>query len=482
MNLASVAARGALITLVGQGGRIALQLLGVIVLARLLGPQDFGLIAMSTVFIGVAELLRDFGLSNAAIQAKTLTNHQRDTLFWLNTALGALLCCALYFGAPLIAALYDHEQLVSILQWLSLVLLFGGIGTQYRASLTRRMQFGRLVSADLLSQALGLSLGVGTALAGWGPYALVAQQLGIAALELILVAIAGRWIPRLPRRNINIWPFVKYGINLLITQMLIYVSKNSDKVVLGLRFSASTVGIYDRAYQLLMVPLMQLNSPFTRVALPTLSKLQDDPEIFARYLLRAQKLLMYLAVSIVAFIASQALPIVNILLGERWEDSAKILQILAVGGLFYVVYYTTMWIFLSKALTKEYLYFTLLTRPIMIALICSGSIWGAEGVAYGYSLFLILQWPFALWWVRDVPGVYGRAIFLNGLRIILLLIAATAPGFAVSTMWRPLPDILNLGIGAACMGILMAIAVVVVPSFRSDYRDLKDALKRALQR
>ena len=129
------AARGALVTVGAQGVKIVLQVVGVVVLARLLSPGDYGLVAMVTAIIGVAEIFRDFGLSSAAVQAKTLSKAQRDNLFWINTAAGGLLTVIVFFGAPLVALLYGRGELVGLTQVLAFIFVLNGMGTQFRADL-----------------------------------------------------------------------------------------------------------------------------------------------------------------------------------------------------------------------------------------------------------------------------------------------------------------------------------------------------------
>lgn len=469
-----------MVTLVGQGARIILQLVGVVVLARLLAPADFGLIAMAAAFIGLGELLRDFGLSSAAIQSKKLSTEQRDNLCWLNISLGLALCIATVVAAPAIATFFGDVALVPIIRWLSLVLLFGGASTQFRASLTREMKFGELAICDVIAPAAGLATGVVSALHGWNAYALVAQQVSGAAIGLIAVIVAARWLPSHPRLRANVRPFLKYGTDLFTSQVLVYSSKNVDTIVLGARFGAGAVGIYDRAFQLMMTPIMQLNAPFTRVALPTLSRLQDDPQNFSRYLLRAQKLLMYFMVTILAIGAAHAVPIVDIVLGSSWSASAPLLQILAIGGIFQMVGYSTMWIFLSKGLTREWLLFTIVARTLMIMLILGGSYLSVTGVAVGYSVGLAMQWPIGLWWVRKIPGVRSGVLFINGCKVIALLVMAATPSFVISTWWRPLSGGLNIATGMLSMVLVLSVALVIVPGLRADLGDVKDVLKRAV--
>src|SRR5690606_2130147 len=189
-GLGARAARGAAVTLSAQLGKIIIQVTSVVILARLLTPHDYGLIAMVIAVIGIGEVFRDFGLSSAAIQAPTLSTPQRDNLFWINTAIGVALAVVVYFGAGLLAVAYRQPDLVPITQALSLTFLLNGLATQYRASLIRALKFRLLAVADIAAPTVALVVAIGVGVAGWGYWALVAQQLTSAVVLLAVVVIA----------------------------------------------------------------------------------------------------------------------------------------------------------------------------------------------------------------------------------------------------------------------------------------------------
>ena len=214
------AVRGAAVTSVGQALRILIQLASVVIMARLLSPADHGLFAMVMSIAGIAEVFRDFGLSQAAVQAPTLSRAQRSNLFWVNSAIGAALAVLVFLSSWGIAALYGREELAPLAQLASLAFLVNGLATQHRAGLNRALRFGALAIADVLASVAGLGVGVSLALAGAGPWALVAQLLGSSLATLVLVVALGRWLPGLPRRGVPIRGFIRFGWNLVAMQLV----------------------------------------------------------------------------------------------------------------------------------------------------------------------------------------------------------------------------------------------------------------------
>jgi PST family polysaccharide transporter len=467
-SLGSRAARGAAVTLAGQAGRVTVQFLGIVLLARLLRPDDFGILAMVTAIVGIGEVVRDFGLSSAMIQAREVSKAQRDNLFWINSAIGAALGVVVCLVAQTIAQIYGRPELEVVAQALSLTFLFNGLSTQFRAGLNRAMKFGKLASIEIGGQAVGVLAGVATALAGGSYWALVVQQVGqAAAIFLLLIATSG-WFPRLPRRAASMGQFFGYGGPLMGTQLVGYVSQNVDSVIIGTQFGATALGLYNRAFQLLMMPLLQINAPSTRVALPVLSRLKDDPIRFSAYLLRGQTVLLHIVVAIFAIGCAQAGPLIVVLLGDQWLDAAPIFQILAVAGVFHAASYALYWVFLAKGLTGTHLIFSLATRPLTIGLILLGAMWGPLGVATGYSLGLVILWPLTLWWIKRKSDAPVMALFTNAVRVIVGYGAAGIVSFATTAFlldWAPVATLL---LGGGTFLAAVALLALCWPRFRED--------------
>ncbi len=452
----------------GQLGRVLVQVAGVVVLARLLDPQDYGLLAMVMVIIGIGEVFRDFGLSTASVQAKTLSDQERSNLFWINSGIGLLLAGAVAACSPLVALLFSDERLVGLTLVLSATFLFNGVGTQFRADLNRGLRFGRLVVADMAAHLLGLLAGVVMALAGFGYWALAGQQIVLSVVTLVAVAALTGWRPGRYRRDVPIRKFVSFGADVVGAQLLGYASKNVDTMVIGVTLGATPLGLYNRAYQLLALPLSQVNAPATRVALPVLSRLQDDRERFAAYLLAGQTAMLHVVVTIFSLSAALAVPLVELVLGTKWAAAAPLFQILAVAGVFQTAGYATYWTFLAKGLTRSQLLWQLASRPLVIGAVIAGSFWGLAGIATAYAGASVATWALGLLWIGRASDAPTGRMAINVLRVIAGYLVCAAAAYAVFRLLGDAPAVLVVLAGAGAWLAAWALVVAVWPSFRAD--------------
>ena len=464
----------------GQLARLLLQFAGIVILARLLTPRDYGLLAMVMAIIGVGELLRDLGLSTASIQAGSVTKWQRDNLFWINSGIGLALSAGAFLSAGTIAAFYGEPLLERIVQALSPTFLVNGLGAQYRADLTRRLRLTHLAIITVAALCLGLASGIALAYAGAGYWALVAYQLVNSSATLVLSMLAAGWLPGRVHRAANMTPFLRFGWNLLGVQLITYLSRNLSSILIGNRFGADTLGLYDRAFQLLMLPLNQINAPATTVALPFLSRLQNDRERFALFLLHGQTVLIHLTISIFSFACAQAEPLILLTLGEQWRETIPLFQILTVAGVFQAASYATAWVFLAKGLMSSNLKFSVASRALLIAIVFLGLPWGVEGVAAGYSAGLAAMWPLGLWWIGRHSDAPALAMLGNGTRAIVGYAVCGLASYSASHLLGSSSQIASLGAGMAGMLAGFLTACAIWPAFRRDVAAI--ARTRALLR
>ena len=429
-QLGQRAARGAVLTLSAQALRVLVQLVSVVVLARLLTPHDYGLVAMVLAIIGVGEIFRDFGLSSAAVQAPSLSVAQRTTLFWVNSAIGAALALLVVLLAPLLAAFYGEPQLEGIARMLAPVFLANGLATQYRASLVRDLRFRALAVADIASAVLGLGSAIAAAVAGLGFGALVLQQLVQAVALLIILAVAARWLPGVPRPGTPVRGLLGFGGALVGSQLVGYVANNVDSVIIGLRFGAGPLGIYSRAFQLLMTPLNQVRSPLTSVALPVLSRLADDASRFERYVSLGQRALGYTLVAGLGLVAAAAEPLTEVLLGPQWLNAAPVLRLLAVAGVFQTLAFVGYWVYLARGLTTTLLHYSIASAVIRVSCVLVGSLGGIVGVALGYAIAPAVSWPLSLWWLSRRSGLPVARLYAGAGRILASVAVAGVGAWA----------------------------------------------------
>jgi O-antigen/teichoic acid export membrane protein len=470
-GLGTRAARGAALTLGGQGARVLVQIVSVVVLARLLTPDDYGLIAMVVSVVGIGEIFRDFGLSSAAIQARELSGAQRTNLFWLNALIGVLLAVIVAIGAGLLAALYGRPELVAIAQVLSVTFVVNGLATQFRATLVRELRFRPLAIADAAAPAIALVAAIAAALAGWGYWSLVVQQLALALALLVLFAIAARWLPGLPHRA-PMRGLVSFGSNIVASQLIGYVANNVDSVLIGVRFGAGPLGIYNRAFHLLMTPLNQVRTPLTSVALPVLSRLADDGRRFGDFVARGQVALGYTLVVGLAIVIGTAEPLTLLLLGERWALVEPILRLLAVAGVFQTLAFVGYWVYLARGLTGDLVRYSLVSAAIKIACIVVGSLWGVLGVAVGYAIAPALSWPISLWWLSRLTPLPTRRLYAGAARILGTVTLAVVAAALATALTRPWGSVVQLVAGSAAALASYGLAVLAVAPVRRDVADV----------
>jgi PST family polysaccharide transporter len=481
-SLGRVAARGAGVTLGTQAVRFVIQIGSLAVLSRLLTPAEVGLVAMVTAVLGVAEIIRDFGLSAAAIQAPTLSAVERSNLFWLNLSIGAGCTVVAVLVAPLLALLYGVPAVVPVVLALAGLFLVSGANTQYRADLSRDLRFGALALTDVAAQLLSVGVAITAAASGSGAWAIVLQQVTFVVTTFVCNALQSRWRPQRPDRSVPMGRFVRFGAQLLGTNLMGFAVNNVDNVAVGAYWGAGPLGLYSRAYQLLQVPLQQVNAPIGRVVLPVLSRVQDDRVVFQRYFQLFQLAICYTLGLGFALLAGVAQPLVHLLLGRAWWDAAPILAVLAVGGVFKGIDSANYQIWVAKGLTGRLLRFYALTRPVMIALILAGLPWGPVGVATGHLVAAVAHWAVGLTYVCRLSSLNRGPLFAQSFRAMVLVIAPAGVLARLCAGIQASPTI-QLASGLA-LGLLWTLVLTaVVPPLRRDVGPvvtvLRDAFRRA---
>ncbi|WP_345711027.1 lipopolysaccharide biosynthesis protein, partial [Kineococcus glutinatus] len=466
-NLNRAAGRGAVVTLGTQGLRLVVQVAGLAVLGRLLAPHDYGLVAIVSVLVSAGELFRDFGLSAAAIQAKTLTPGQRDNLFWVNSGIGVALAVLLCATSPVLAHFYGDDRLVLLVVVMSSIFVLNGLCTQYRAGLARDLKFGRLSGAELTGQVVGVVVAVSIAVLGGGYWALAAQWISAQSVALGLAVLWSRWLPGRPNRDASVRPFLRFGSALLGSTLLNNAVNYASPLALGITSTPAAVGMYNRAQQLVTMPLVQVQAPTTRVALPVLARLQDDTDRFSALLLRGQLALLAVVGLIFATLFAQAPSAVRVLLGPQWGATVPLFRLLLVAGFFQAATYAASWVFQARGLTGSQLRYALLIKPLSVVVIVIGASWGPVGAAVACAVVMALGWPASLLWLRTIGGVPTARMLGNGLRVGALSVVAALASWG-ATHALGMPPLLDLVVGGLVTCLVAAVPVALVPGYRRE--------------
>jgi O-antigen/teichoic acid export membrane protein len=385
--------RGGAVTLVSQGGNFLLSLGSTAVLARLLTPADFGLIAMATALTALADMFKDAGLSSATVQRADITHEQISTLFWINVTLSLLLTLAVAALAPGVAWLYSEPRLTYITLSLSTLFILGGLTTQHRALLRRQMRYGTLAWIAMVSKSFGIATAIVAAAIGAHHWALVSMLAVTALVNAILVWIVSPWRPGPPVRGSGVKPMLAFGLGLSGSSFMSFLRRNIDGVLIGMFYGTVPLALYKKAYQILLLPIMQINAPISGVAIPTLSRLQNSPIRFRAAYCRAMTLVTAINMPVIAFFGVMAHEVVQVVLGEQWVEAAAIFLALVPAACMGTLNRAGGWVFVSLGRSgKQFLANTCMTIAAVLAVLV-GLAWGPHGVAVAVSITYVLCMP-----------------------------------------------------------------------------------------
>ena len=470
--------RGGVMTITSQGAQFLILSTATVVLARLLTPADFGIVAMVTAVTGLGSAFADLGLSEATIQRKEISHNQVSALFWINVGIGLGLMLLTVALAPILAWFYKEPRLKDITFLLSLTFLISGLRVQHDALLKRQMRFSLLAIRDLTACCLAVPLAIAMAWKGWGYWAIVAIPLTANSTQMVLSWLMVRWKPGLPRRDTKVGSMIVFGGNVAASYLVLNLSRNADNVLIGWYWGAGPLGLYSRAFNLLALPVRELSGPAGSVAVPAFSRIQGDPERFARYYLRTVNLMIWIGAAIFGFLFVAAEPVVVLTLGHKWIEAAPVFQILAICALGQLLFEPTIWLFVSRGESGRLLKLLLTVSPIVIASFVIGLPFGIKGVALSGSLVLLAIFPWILKYSfrgTDLTlGRLGKAILCP----ISLCLAGICMGKVALHLMAPQHIVTQLMVTGLGFGLAYSLSLFV-PSVREEVWSLKQVFVKS---
>lgn len=453
------AVRGGAVTAGAQAVLFSVQFVGTILLARLLAPNDFGLVAMVIAVVGFLDTFKDLGLSAATIQRPEITRSQVNSLFWVNVAAGGVLTLATLALAPGLAWFYGRPELVGIAAAISVGFLISGVSAQQYALLRRSMQFGRIAAIDIVAAIVSTAAGLAAAWHGLSYWSIVVQRLTKPTVAALALWSTTSWRPGFQRWDPTVAPMLRFGGFLAVNNIMNYAARNVDNIAIGWMWGAGALGVYSRAYNLLLLPISQVSAPMLSVAMPAFSRLHDDPARFRQgylYLLRVAGLVL---VPPIAVLIACADDVVLLLLGGQWLEVAVIYRWLSVIALVQPMTVTCGILFLSSGRSKEMARVTLVNACLTVASIMIALPYGPAAVAASYAVSgLIVRTPILIHASARITAVTARDMYaivvpqlLLGCAIVvcgwyavqqidtahhwLRIAAATAVGTTLGLLW-----------------------------------------------
>lgn len=402
------AGRGAkwslLSNLVQQVGRLAFT----VVLARIIGPRDFGIVAQAIIYVGFVHLLLDQGFGAALIQKRRLEERDIGSVVWLNLVASVVMVGATILLAPAIARFFQTPEVASVLRVMSIAVLIYGLSVVPLSLMNRNLRFRIMAMIDVVSVVVGGVTGVVVAIAGAGYWAVVAQTLVSASCSLIgLLLLTG--VPPMSASWRSLRSLMGFSLNLFGARVVQYSGTNTDNILVGRFLGPVDLAFYALSYRMLTLPIQTFGRMVNQVAFPIFSRFQDEPERIRDWFLlstRATALFTYPALALALVLVPDLVPLV---MGERWEPAVVPMQLFTIVAFRVIVSKLAGPVFMAVGMTKFVLRLSIVEVLLIVAGCAVGLQWGLVGVAAGYAVARYLSGPLIVAGLKRAIPLKGRA-------------------------------------------------------------------------
>ncbi|MDC7226165.1 MAG: lipopolysaccharide biosynthesis protein [Spirochaetales bacterium] len=347
-----------------------------LVLARLLTPDDFGIIGILLVFIIIAEAIINNGFGQAVIQKKDISEDDLTTAFLLSLVMSIILYFVIYLASPTIALFYERTELISFNRVLALVIVFDSLVVIQQAKFQREMDFKSLSLITIVSSLISGIIGVILAFFEFGVWALIAQMLGQKMIMAAYLWIKSNWVPKGKLTKESLRHMFSYGWKLQVSGVLSQSFRHINSLIIGKTFSVDLVGYYTQAKNLKDLPMVTLSSIINKVAFPVFSSIQDDKDRLKKGYKTSIKMLVFISFPLMIGLAATAENLIPVLLGEQWEPSIKFFQLLCFAGMIYPMQTSNINILKVTGRTDLYLKLELFKKLVTISAIIISIRWG----------------------------------------------------------------------------------------------------------
>lgn len=465
--------RGALSTGAGTIVKATMQVVSIIALTRLLTPRDFGVMAMVFPIIGFAAVVQEAGLGWAVLQRNEISERELSTMFWLNVALGLLLSLMFVALAPLAARFYGEPRVTALTMASASLLMLAALATQPMAILNRNLRFGLMATIDAASLTVGTVLAISVAYLTHSYWAIFLINFGTSLTGCILAWLFSRWRPgkRAPLRQVI--DLVRFGGHMTVSNVASYFGRNLDNILIGRVWGAIALGFYERAYKIVLLPILFVHMPLFRLVVPMLSQTRDNADRYRRIFMLSFQGSLLLAVPGVLLLAAATELMVSIAMGPQWVDSSPIFAWLTLACLAQLAVGPLTMIFVSQARSRDLVHSSIATSLYNVAAFLIGIQWGALGVAKVYAIGEVFRAPVMLWYATRV----GPVSFRNALGGVVPFLFAGLICYALLVFFdHSMANAIHPFI-KALLGVLIAYGTMVPlmllsPSMRFFFREL----------
>ncbi len=430
-----------------------------IVLARILAPEDYGTIALVTVFTTILQVFVDSGLGTALIQKKDADDLDFSSVFFFNFAVCLFLYAVMFIAAPFIAVFYDDTTLTPVIRVISLTIVISGVKGIQQAYVSRHMLFKRFFFSTIGGTVFSAIFGIGLAYAGCGVWALVAQQLSNTAIDTFILWLTVRWRPKKMFSWKRLKNLLGFGWKLLVSSLLDVCYNNLRNLIIGKMYSSSNLAFYNQGDKFPKVIVTNINTSIDSVLLPTMSSAQDDRERVKNMTRRAIKTSTYAMAPLMMGLAFCAEPVVHLVLTDKWLPCVPFLRVFCITYMFWPVHTANLNAINAMGRSDCFLRLEIVKKTVGMVLLLSTMWFGVMAMAYSLLLNSILSQIINSWPNRKLLN-YG---YLEQVRDFMPgILLAVFMGICVYFIgYIPLPTIVVLLI-QVIVGALIYITVSAV--------------------
>jgi O-antigen/teichoic acid export membrane protein len=371
--------------IISEGLRFISRTLVAVVLARTLGPHDFGIAGMALILSSFVVAFADLGLGGAVVQAERVTEVALATVFWTSVAAGVLFSAIGVLGAGAFAAFFHEPRVAPLVQVLSLTFLITSLGSTHRSLLARAMDFRNLELRFLAGVLAGAGAGVAAALAGFGPWALIIQEVVVASVSTALLWILMPWRPRIAFSSHDLRSLGLFGVRSVGGSLFVSLNQNADNLLVGKVLGAAALGIYSLAYSAILMPLTRIVTPIQQVLYPAFSRLQDDPRAMANAWLRSVRMIAAVVMPLMFGLVVCAPDVIPAAFGSKWTPAVPVVQVLALASIVQCLVTANGTVLLAVGAARTYLRISAVSFAANLVAFVAGLHWGVLGVATAYT-------------------------------------------------------------------------------------------------
>ncbi|MBQ7690623.1 MAG: lipopolysaccharide biosynthesis protein [Muribaculaceae bacterium] len=458
-----------------QGVTFLLEL----VIARIIGPESYGLIAMLAIFMAVSQVFIDGGFSSALIQSKERDERDFSTVFWVNLAISLLAYTALFAAAPAIASFFGQPLLCDITRVYSLNLVINSLVAVNKTKLTIDVDFKTQSKISFFSALLSGLVGLAMALMGWGVWALVWQAIASAALNVVFSCWYVRWWPHERFSTKAFKRLFAFGSKLLVASLISSVYAKVYDMVIGKKFTSTDLGLYSRADKFNQFASTNISGILSRVSFPVLSEIQDDDARLLRVYRQYVQLSALVVFPLILGMCGLAAPLIHTLLGDRWMGCVPLLQVLCLAYVWDCVIMVNLNLIYVKGHSDYVLRLEVVKKLIAFGILLLTMQWGLLAICWGRVAYSLIAFWLNTYYTRRLLG-YGFLTQLREILPMLLMSAVVASlGLGVTEMIKPAWLALAVGVIAGVITYVAMCYMFKIESFKQLLNIVKTRIHHA---